>query len=119
MQRDRLEGLLAACGQILAERGASARLVIIGGAALLLRGEIERGTRDVDAIAVDVGGVLREAEQLPAGLREAVLDVADLFEADDDWLNLKASGVLRWGLLEGWEERLDSRRQALAWLRST
>lgn len=117
MDRRRLEELLQACGHLLGARNQASRVVIVGGAALLLRGVIDRGTRDVDAIAIDVEGILREAAELPAGLHKVVLDVADLFEADRDWLNVKASGLLRWGLLDGRRFALKP-RQALAWLRS-
>lgn len=49
-----LERALRATGEILAHRGQSAAIVVIGGTALNLLHVIERATRDVDVIATGV-----------------------------------------------------------------
>lgn len=42
MERDRLEDALETLGELLAERGQSAGLLVIGGSSLLLLGYIDR-----------------------------------------------------------------------------
>ena len=46
-----LEEALAALGELLAEWKSGARLVVVGGAALNLRGDVSRTTNDVEVIA--------------------------------------------------------------------
>jgi len=54
-----LEGALSAAGQLLAAADAKVAIVVVGGAALALRGFVHRGTFDIDVIArtEESGGV--------------------------------------------------------------
>jgi hypothetical protein len=48
---------IKALGEILASQNERAAIVVVGGAALIIQGFIERATRDIDIIAIshDVG----------------------------------------------------------------
>jgi hypothetical protein len=83
---------------------------VVGGAALLLRGLIERPTRDVAVVAVaEADGEPRPRFELPQELREAVADVAaDLSIPDADWLNAGAVSLIGDRLPPGYSDRLQS-----------
>lgn len=109
MDELRLRTALRTLGETLSDRGVSARVAIIGGAALLLAEGLLRPTQDVDVVAVSTGdGRLKKSYELPAELAEAALDVARVHGLDEDWLNAGALGAVFHVLPEGFEERLRS-----------
>lgn len=102
-------------GELLEAQGVTASIVIIGGAAMNLRGYADRATTDVDIVAfggTESGGrdVLRKAPYpLPEELRRAVYQVASDLGLDPDWLNSAAHSQWDTGLPPGLEARLDWR----------
>jgi len=86
-----LETALRATGELLLAEGSSVAIVVVGGAALALRGFVSRGTFDIDVIAraeeTEDGLALVEAEPLPAALRDAVATVARDLDLPADWMN--------------------------------
>lgn len=105
---EELRRALRALGDTLADRGETFHVAIVGGAALLLRGQSGRPTQDVDVVAVAAGGLpLRSRHQLPPELVDAAEDVAAVLDLDRDWLNAGALGVLHGRLPEGYEDRLE------------
>lgn len=111
MDRIETERALAALGEQLAAAGASADLVIIGGAGLQVLGIIDRATKDVDVLAT-FDDVLRSADPLPPPVVEAAARVAALLELPDDWLNPGPTSLLQWGLPDGFTDPLTSKRYA-------
>lgn len=106
---DKADRLLGALGEQLAARGERFELVVIGGSALLALGLIERTTRDVDIVALRSGEGLEGAKPLPAGLREACDLVARDFSLPAEWLNPGPTDLLRFGLPDGFVDRLQRR----------
>lgn len=100
-----LKEALAQLGQLLAARGHSYSLVIIGGGALLLGGWISRPTVDVDLVGLGDRKTLQKARPLPDRLREAVEDVAAVRGLPDTWLNPGPTDLLDWGLPDGFFDR--------------
>ena len=109
MDEPHLRTALRTLSETLTDRGISARVAVVGGAALLLTEGLHRPTQDVDVVAASTGpGPLRSDLQLPAELTEAARDVARIHSLDEDWLNAGALGVISHLLPEGFEERLRS-----------
>jgi hypothetical protein len=106
---DKADLLLSALGEQLAARGERFELVIIGGSALLALGLIDRTTRDVDIVALRIGEDLEEAKPLPAGLQAARNLVARDFSLPPEWLNPGPTDLLRFGLPDGFVDRLRRR----------
>jgi hypothetical protein len=109
IDRDAADRLLSALARHLSLAGARVELVVIGGTALIALGLLERATRDVDVVALLVGGSLVSATPLPRPLVEARDRVAADFGLDEQWLNGGPAGLLRWGLPEGFLDRLTAR----------
>jgi len=107
--REQAERLLAALGEQLTAAGETYELVVIGGSGLLVLGEIERSTRDVDLVALRSGQELEGAKPLPDPLQRAADLVARDFGLGRGWLNGGPTSLLDFGLPEGFLERLDSR----------
>ncbi len=110
-----LEGL-AALGELLARRGLQFDLVVIGGGALLLRDLISRPTQDLDIVATIEAGKWRMASKpLPEQLVEAIREIGEAFDLpreprdDKDWLNPGPAFLLKLGLPDGFEGRVDIR----------
>jgi hypothetical protein len=103
------EHLISALGEQLAAAGERFELVVVGGSGLIMLGEIERSTRDVDLVALRNGEELHAAKPLPGPLRRAAERVARDFSLDETWLNGGPTSLLDFGLPEGFLERLDSR----------
>lgn len=101
--------LLAALSEQLAVAGARFELVVVGGAGLLALGIIDRPTRDVDVLALRVGGELVKAEPLPSELVAARDRVSRDFGVLETWLNAGPSSLLDFGLPEGFVARLKTR----------
>lgn len=106
--RSMLEAMLAAVGERLQARGASADIVVLGGAALDLLGFTDRSTRDVDVLARtdEATGRLRHPEPLPAALREAIAEVALDFGEPSDWMNTAVAHQWVTGLPPGLDKRI-------------
>ena len=111
-----LDVILGALAEQLRSLADQQEIVVIGGSALAALGLVERATRDVDLVAVAKDGELRSAEPLPETLRVARDRVARDFDLDGNWLNSGPTGLLMWGLPEGFLSRIVTRRygQALA-----
>ena len=76
LDRSRLDDALDTLGALLARRGMSYELAVVGGSSLLLLGLSNRVTQDLDAVALVQGGAYVPADPLPAGLVTATRDVA-------------------------------------------
>lgn len=90
-------------------------IVIIGGAALNLLGVVDRATRDVDVLAVELSDALGTRlapppDPLPAVLANAVRDVARDRGLPEDWLNTGPALQWKQGLPPGLPERVSWRR---------
>lgn len=98
-----LDRALTALGELLAADGETVRLVAVGGAALRLRGLVERTTTDVDVIArVDeAGGAVMPPDPLPAPVVRAAAAVARDLGLAADWLNTEIAAQWRTGLPPG------------------
>src|SRR5947208_5635298 len=101
--------LLEALGEQLAAVGQPFELVVIGGSGLLALGAIDRPTQDVDLVALRVGDSLRSAEPLPDALAAASDRVRADFGLPANWLNPGPTDLLRFGLPEGFEDRMLTR----------
>lgn len=106
--------LLAALSEQLAVVGARYELVVVGGAGLLALGVIDRPTRDVDVLALRVGGELVKADPLPRELVAARDRVSRDFGVLETWLNAGPSSLLDFGLPEGFVGRLESKSYGAA-----
>jgi len=108
-----LESALRGMGELLAHEGQVASIVIVGGAAMNLLGVIERGTRDVDVLAVRKPGsdtALAPPDPLPPAVQRAIGEVARAFDLREDWMNTVVAGQWRLGLPPGLEDRVQWRR---------
>ena len=110
MELDRLEEALETLGELLAERGHSVAILVIGGGSLLLLGFVQRPTADVDVVAFAGPAGYSKAEALPEFLAEAVGDVGAALGVGDRWLNTGPAGLIDLGLPEGLERRVSIRR---------
>ncbi len=86
-------------------------LVVCGGSSLIMLNLISRTTRDVDIIAYlsyenDATGKLKYASTLPDFLKEAAARVANDLGLDKNWMNTGPKDLLRFGLPEGFRDRL-------------
>ncbi len=106
---DRVEVIFNALEEQLRAAETSHELVVIGGSALQALGLIRRGTRDVDVLALKEPGGLRPANPFPADLVTARDRVARDFDLDRGWLNPGPTELLRFGLPEGFWDRVVSR----------
>jgi hypothetical protein len=110
VERDRLEDALQTLGELLAERGQSVGILVIGGSSLLLLGYIERPTADVDVGGLVVPDGSVKADALPQFLADAVGEVGRALGVGDRWLNAGPAGLIDFGLPEGTAERVTVRR---------
>lgn len=104
-----LDEALQTLGAVLAARGQTASLVLVGGGALVLLGLADRSTKDLDVVARVDAGQLREAEPFSPALVEAIADVALALDLASDWLNPGPASLLRLGLPPGFQERAHHR----------
>lgn len=72
-------------------------------------GIVERSTRDVDPLALRSGDKLDSAEPLPGKLATARDRVPRDLSLPADWLNPGPTDLLRFGLPDGFINRLESR----------
>jgi hypothetical protein len=117
-----LDAALRATGELLARRGASAAIVVVGGTALNLLGVIARATRDVDVIATATPRLngpptgIHAPDPLPEALVEVVALVARELGLPADWLNTTVAGQWQTGLPRGFEARITWQRHGGLWL---
>jgi len=111
---DTLGMILAGLADQLQSMGEQQEIVVIGGSALAALGLVRRVTRDVDLVAIAEKGELRSADPLPDALRVARDRVARDFGLDENWLNAGPAGLLKWGLPEGFMDRIVTRRYSEA-----
>lgn len=106
-----LERLLDATGAHLYASGASVTIVVVGGAALALRGWVARTTHDVDVIALAKVGSPELAEpHLPEALLAATRRVARDFGLPPDWLNPTVGAQFCAGLPPALVDEIEWRR---------
>lgn len=110
-----LERGLETLGELLSEEKQTADLVLVGGGALLLLGELIRPTADLDVVATFKKGMLEASHPLPDPLIRAVrrvgaaLDLPHIPRDAKDWLNAGPSHLTAIGLPDGFEDRLTVR----------
>jgi hypothetical protein len=112
MDRGLLDEALQTLGETLEARGLAYEVVAIGGSSLMLLGWITRPTKDLDAVALVEAGKLVPADPLPLQLAAAIADVGRTLGLDERWLNSGPADLLRFGLPDGIESRLETRRYA-------
>jgi hypothetical protein len=101
------EEALTTLGDVLAGRGLAYEVVLVGGGSLLLRGIIERPTKDADVVGMRLeSGDIVSVDGLPEPLALAVRDVGRALGLAPDWLNLGPASLLDLGLPPGFAERL-------------
>ncbi len=103
-----LEQALTLLGDLLAQRGQTFEVVVIGGANLAMRGLVVRTTVDVDVVAqrIETGSTYETAHPLPEPLRIAIEDVASILDLPRRWMNGAASSDFELGLPPGYEDRV-------------
>ena len=108
----RIVDALRAVGELLAEEGERVAIVVVGGAAMILKGVVQRLTEDVDIIAVarprskgDPVGVA-PPDPLPVALLRAMSRVARDFDLRKDWMNSAVGAQWETGLPPGFSERI-------------
>jgi hypothetical protein len=104
-----LHVLLGALADQLQMLNRGVEIVVIGGSALTALALVKRATRDVDLLAIVENGELRLAEPLPRALKAARAAVAEDFGLAENWLNAGPTDLLKWGLPEGFMNRVVSR----------
>jgi hypothetical protein len=110
MDRTGLERALAALGDVLAYRGETYEIVLVGGGDLVLRGIVSRPTKDADVVGQRLrNGRVVPLHRLPDALARAVSAVADAYDLAPDWLNVGPESLLDLGLPAGFEDRLTAR----------
>ncbi|HED66576.1 MAG TPA: hypothetical protein ENJ09_13600 [Planctomycetes bacterium] len=107
MRKDRqtIETLLGALGDHMSAENLTASLLVVGGAALVLRGFVPRVTQDVDVLGMQVGRSWMGAclsEELEALIHRVARD----FSVREDWLNTEVASQWRMGLPPGFERDL-------------
>lgn len=112
MEVERLEEALATLGDLLAERGQSVGLLVIGGGSLLLLGLVDRPTADIDVVRFSTPVGYRKADVLPGFLTAAVRDVGEALGLGPAWLNPGPAGLIDFGLPPGLANRVTVRRYA-------
>ncbi|MBE0418353.1 MAG: hypothetical protein IBX63_11365, partial [Coriobacteriia bacterium] len=114
--REAIEDALKAVATQLEIRGQGHfELVVIGGAALIVLGLLDRPTRDVDVLAVgeaddDGGVVFVKSDPLPDALSDAAAAAARDFGLEPSWLNSGPADLLDHGLPPGFFGRMTSVR---------
>jgi len=87
-------------------------LYVCGGSALLWEDIISRPTKDVDIVAVSVVPEKKiiQAEPLPKPLIQAAEQVARDLGFHSGWLNTGPSDLMKFGLPQGFEERIHTEK---------
>ncbi len=117
-----LESLLQRLGQSLQERGRTAAIVVVGGAALNLLRIVDRTTVDIDVIALGIPRVGRAPTtvevpaQLPAEIAEEVERMTRDLGLAPGWINTTVTSGGHLVLPPGFADRVVWRREAGLWL---
>lgn len=108
-----LDRYLRALGDELSLTGADARILVVGGAALVLRGTVNRSTVDVDVLAEIQGDTLLIPRPFSEALGQAIARVAASFPADLEpgWMNAAVASVWQ----SHWPARLPPGLDAAEW----
>jgi len=120
--RDHLLALIRQLGELLQARGETAAIVVVGGAALSLKGLVSRATVDIDVIAIGGGSskappsVLIVPMDLPANLRSAVDRLTRDLGLPPSWMNtfVTCGGTQR--LPPGFADRVEWQEHQGLWL---
>ena len=113
--KDYLIKALSLLGHVLErEQTPHIHFVVCGGSSLIMMGLIARTTKDVDIVAFvskqsENAGQLQYASSLPEILLKAASHVAADLGLDEDWLNTGPKDLLKYGLPEGFMDRLHTR----------
>ncbi len=104
LTRGNINNLLEAVGEQLALRGASVSMLLVGGAALSLRGFVSRTTLDVDVFALvdktEGKRSFRPPDPLPPALYESIEIVGRDFGLSHDWMNTLVASIWDQGVPE-------------------
>ncbi len=123
-----IDDALDRVGQLLAARGLSYAIVVLGGAALNLLGILDRATTDVDILAFADPPQRRDRkatepqrihpppEPMPSSLTDAARRVARELGLAENWLNTGPALQWRAGLPSGLERRVHWRRYSALWV---
>ena len=106
-----LERCLQAVGDELVAAGAEAKLIVVGGAALVLRGDVVRPTGDVDVLARVERGELLVPAPLSPSLQSAISRVAEGYGLEPGWINTAVSSDWR----HRWPDGLPPGLDRVAW----
>lgn len=104
-----LEDALRVLGQLLEERGCRFEIVAIGGGSLLLLGQIDRTTKDIDVLALMDEARLISADPLPEVLIQSAIEVGRAMSFGKDWFNIGPASLIQFGLPNGFLERLHTK----------
>ncbi len=110
IDRTSLHQALETLGEVLEDRGLAYDLVLVGGSSLLLLGFVTRPTKDLDALALVENGEYVSADPFPSPLASAIASVGRALGLSEDWLNPGPTELLRFGLPNGFRDRVDIRR---------
>jgi len=102
---------MRAVGELLAAEGESVAIVVVGGAAMILLGNVTRLTEDVDIIATATWrktfpARIAPPDPLPAPLLRAISKVARDFNLPESWMNSEVGAQWETGLPPGLEKRI-------------
>jgi len=104
LDRNDIDMLLQAVGELLEAEGEHIGIVVVGGASLNLLGLVPRTTQDVDVIASvrpaedPAVSVLEQPDPLPEPLTRAIATVARDFDLSQDWMNTEIAAQWLQGL---------------------
>lgn len=104
-----LDQALDVLGRLLADRGHHYEVVAIGGGSLLLLGQMERTTKDLDLVALVDADRFISANPLPLKLAQAVEEVGRALELGKGWLNAGPTALFEMGLPSGFKKRMHTR----------
>jgi hypothetical protein len=105
-----LEEALTVLGKVLEDRNQRFEVVVVGGGGLLLLGQIDRTTRDIDLVARMEEGRLVSTDPLPPALTKAAEEVGVALELGKGWFNIGPASLLDLGLPDGFIDRLHIRQ---------
>jgi len=105
-----LEKALEVLGNLLTDREQYYEVVAIGGGGLLLLGQIERTTKDLDLVALVRLGEFIPADPLPPELLRAAFEVGRALNLTHEWFNTGPASLLDAGLRFGVKDRMQTRQ---------
>jgi hypothetical protein len=94
-------------------KASPVHIIACGGSALIITGIVGRTTKDIDVLGImktfEGKKEILKPEPLPEVLQKSILEVADTLGIDKNWLNTGPKDLLKYGLPEGFLERLEKR----------